>query len=330
MVVNSPPRPSHGAEVFDLATGARRAGTGSLRIGVDLGGTKTEVIALDADGCERLRRRESTPQNDYLATLELVATLVADAERACGAAPGSARVGVGTPGSLSRATGLLRGSNSVCMNGMPVKRDLESRLGRSIAIANDANCFALSEATDGAGCDADIVFGAILGTGVGGGLVIRGELVDGPNGITGEWGHNPLPWPAAGECPGPECFCGRRGCIETWLSGPGLVRDHVGVLPAAESTAKDIVARAAAGDRACGATLARYELRLARSLAHLINILDPGVIVLGGGLSNVDRWYESVPRLWGRWVFSDRVDTRLLRNVHGDSSGVRGAAWIAA
>ncbi|MDE2359607.1 MAG: ROK family protein, partial [Betaproteobacteria bacterium] len=183
---------------------------------------------------------------------------------------------------------------------------------------------------DGAGCDADVVFGAILGTGVGGGVVIRGELVDGPNGIAGEWGHNALPWPTDGECPGPECFCGRRGCIETWLSGPGLVRDHAGVLPAAKPTAKDIVARAAAGDRACEATLARYELRLARSLAHLINILDPGVIVLGGGLSNVDRWYESVPRLWGRWVFSDRVDTRLLRNVHGDSSGVRGAAWIAA
>ena len=330
MVVKSPTRPSHGAEVFDLATGARRAGGGSLRIGVDLGGTKTEVIALDADGRERLRKREPTPRNDYLATLDLVATLVADTERACGFAPGTARVGVGTPGSVSRATGLLRGSNSVCMNGMPVKRDLESRLGRTIAIANDANCFALSEATDGAGCDADIVFGAILGTGVGGGVVIRGELVDGPNGIAGEWGHNALPWPTDGECPGPECFCGRRGCIETWLSGPGLVRDHAGVLPAADSTAKDIVARAAAGDRACEATLARYELRLARSLAHLINILDPGVIVLGGGLSNVDRWYESVPRLWGRWVFSDRVDTRLVRNVHGDSSGVRGAAWIAA
>ncbi|MGE5089170.1 MAG: ROK family protein, partial [Candidatus Levyibacteriota bacterium] len=195
--------------------------------------------------------------------------------------------------------------------------------------ANDANCFALSEATDGAGCDADVVFGVILGTGVGGGLVVHGGLVDGPNGIAGEWGHNPLPWPEDAERPGPQCFCGRRGCIETWLSGPGLVRDHRSGTPGEGATAVDIVAQAARGDPRSEATLARYEERLARSLAHLINILDPGVIVLGGGLSNVDRWYETVPRLWGRWVFSDRVDTRLLRNVHGDSSGVRGAAWIA-
>ena len=331
MSIKSQPRPLRGAEVFDLATGERRAGTGTLRIGVDLGGSKTEVVALDADGGERLRRREATPQNDYPAMLDLVVALVAEAERSCGAAAGSARVGIGTPGSLSRATGLLRGSNSVCLNGMPVRRDLEARLARPIAMANDANCFALSEATDGAGCDADVVFGVILGTGVGGGVVVRGELIDGPNGIAGEWGHNPLPWPHAEECPGPTCFCGRRGCIETWLSGPGLVRDHRSAGASdANLTAKDIVARAGAGDGRCEATLARYEERLARALAHLINILDPGVIVLGGGLSNVDRWYQTVPRLWGRWVFSDRVDTRLLRNVHGDSSGVRGAAWIAA
>lgn len=323
-------RSLRGAEVFDLATGERRAGTGTLRIGVDLGGTKTEVVALDADGGERLRRREATPLGDYPGTLDLVAALVAEAEQACGVAVGSARVGVGTPGSISRATGMLRGSNSVWLNGMPVKRDLEARLARPIAMANDANCFALSEATDGAGCDADVVFGVILGTGVGGGLVVRGELVDGPNGIAGEWGHNPLPWPEDAERPGPECFCGRRGCIETWLSGPGLVRDHHGRARGERLTARDIVARASGGDESSEATLARYEERLARSLAHLINILDPGVIVLGGGLSNVDRWYETVPRLWGRWVFSDRVDTRLLRNVHGDSSGVRGAAWIAA
>ena len=298
-----------------------------LRLGIDLGGTKTEIIALDANGAERLRHREPTPKDDYAAILGLIERMVGDAERACGVRAGSAHVGIGTPGSLSRATGLLRGSNSVCLNGMPVKRDLEIRLSRAIAMDNDANCFALSEATDGAARGAGVVFGAILGTGVGGGIVVNGRVLEGRNAIGGEWGHNPLPWPRDDERPGTACFCGRSGCIETWVSGPGLARDHANASGQA-STPRAIVAGAARGDAACDATLVRYEHRLARALAHLINIVDPDVIVLGGGLSNVDRWYESVPRLWAPWIFSDRVDTALVRNVHGDSSGVRGAAWL--
>ena len=299
-----------------------------MRIGVDLGGTKTEVIVLDAAGGVRLRRREPTPSGDYPAILDLVARLVREAEQACGIAAGSAGVGVGTPGSMSRASGLLRGSNSVCMNGMPVKRDLEARLARPIAMANDANCFALSEASDGGGRGAEVVFGVILGTGVGGGLVIRGRVLEGVNGIAGEWGHNPLPWPRGEEVPGPACFCGHDGCVETYLSGPGMLRDHRAHGAIAIST-HAIVEGSRAGDAACEATMGRYEERLARALAHVINIVDPDVIVLGGGLSNVERWYESVPRLWTRWVFSDRVDTALVRHIHGDSSGVRGAAWLA-
>ena len=305
-----------------------RGAADALRLGIDLGGTKTEIIALDAAGRERLRRRERTPHEDYGAIVDLIARLVRDAERECGVAEGSARVGIGTPGSLSRATGLLRGSNSVCLNGMPVKRDLEALLGRPIAMANDANCFALSEATDGAGRGGGIVFGVILGTGVGGGLVIDGRLLQGRNAIAGEWGHNPLPWPRDDERPGAPCFCGRAGCIETWLSGPGLLRDHRNVAGGRLASSLDVVA-AAARDPACERTLARYEERLARALAHVINIVDPDVIVLGGGLSNVARWYETVPGLWTRWVFSDRVDTALVRHAHGDSSGVRGAAWLA-
>ena len=323
-------REAGGAEVFARTDAPADAHVGTVRIGVDLGGSKTEIIAFDGEGRQQLRRRESTPYNDYDAILSLVATLVADAERECGIAPGGATVGIGTPGSLSRATGLLRGSNSVCLNGMPVKRDLEARLGRTVAIANDANCFALSEATDGAGQGARVVFGAILGTGVGGGIVVDGRVLEGRNGIGGEWGHNPLPWPNDDERPGAACFCGQHGCIETWLSGPGLARDHHAHVPGGASPAHEIVARAAQHDAACDATLARYEERLARALAHVINIVDPDVIVLGGGLSNVDRWYKSVPRLWSRWVFSDRVDTALVRHAHGDSSGVRGAAWLTA
>ena len=300
-----------------------------MRIGLDLGGTKTEIIVLDADGGARLRRREPTPSTDYEAIIELVARLVREAELACDVAPGSAEVGIGTPGSLSRVTGLLRGSNSVCMNGKPVKLDLEMRLARPIAMANDANCFALSEAVDGAARGAEVVFGVILGTGVGGGFVIHGRALDGPNGIAGEWGHNPLPWPRDDERPGPACFCAHAGCIETFLSGPGLLRDHHRHGGDAAST-QAIIEGAVAGDATCEATLARYEERLARALAHVINIVDPDVIVLGGGLSNVERWYDSVPRLWTRWVFSDRVDTALVRHAHGDSSGVRGAAWLAA
>ena len=295
-----------------------------MRIGVDLGGTKIEAIAIDGAGRERFRRRVPTPQGDYDATIEAIASLVADAEASLGA---RASVGMGTPGSISRATGLLRGANSVCLNGRPIREDLSRRLGREVRVTNDANCFALSEAADGAGAEADVVFGVILGTGVGGGIVVRGRVLDGPNGIAGEWGHNPLPWPRDDERPGCACFCGKDGCIETFLSGPGLGRDHRRAT-GAELAPAAIVEAAAAGDPACEATLARYEERLARALAHVVNLLDPDVVVLGGGLSNLDRLYANVPRLWGRWVFSDRVDTRLEKHRHGDSSGVRGAAWL--
>ena len=296
----------------------------SLRIGIDLGGTKTEIVALATDGRELLRRRIPTPHENYRATLEAIAGLVADAERGLG---GRASVGIGTPGSISRATGLLRGSNSVALNGEPVKRDLEHLLKREIRITNDANCFALSEASDGAGHGAGVVFGAILGTGVGAGIVVRGRVLEGPNAIAGEWGHNPLPWPRDDERPGYRCFCGRSGCIETWVSGPAMERDHLAATREIAS-AQEIEARAARGDVACIATLDRHEERLARALAHVINLLDPDVIVLGGGLSNIDRLYANVPRRWGPWVFSDRVDTRFVKNAHGDSSGVRGAAWL--
>jgi fructokinase len=249
---------------------------------------------------------------------------VRDVEAEVGA---SGTVGIGTPGSISRATGLLRGSNSVCLNGKPIKADLEALLGREIRITNDANCFALSEATDGAGAGVEVVFGVILGTGVGGGIVVRGHVLTGPNAIAGEWGHNPLPWPRDDERPGFPCFGGHSGCIETFLSGPGIERDHLHATREALTT-HEIAARAAIGDAACGTTLKRYEERLARALAHVINIIDPDVIVLGGGMSNVQRLYVNVPNLWAPWVFSDRIDTRLVRHKYGDSSGVRGAAWL--
>ena len=296
----------------------------AVRFGIDLGGTKTEIVALAPDGRELLRRRIVTPRDDYRATLDALTRLITEAEQEL-CVRGS--VGLGTPGSISRATGLLRGSNSVCLNGQPIKRDLERLLDREIRITNDANCFALSEATDGAGRDARVVFGAILGTGVGAGIVVDGRVLDGPNAIAGEWGHNPLPWPRDDERPGAACFCGNSGCIETWLAGPGIARDHTHAT-GEEVPAQEIVARAARGDPACGATLERYEERLARALAHVINLLDPDAIVLGGGLSNIERLYTNVPQRWGSWVFSDRVDTRLFRNAHGDSSGVRGAAWL--
>jgi predicted NBD/HSP70 family sugar kinase len=297
-----------------------------LRIGVDLGGTKTEIIALGVDGRELLRRRVETPKENYGGILETVARLVRDAEAELG---DRGSVGVGTPGSISRATGLLRGSNSVCLNGKPIRADLEGMLGREVRITNDANCFALSEATDGAAAGAEIVFGVILGTGVGGGIVVRGHVLTGPNAIAGEWGHNPLPWPKDDERPGYPCFAGHSGCIETFLSGPGIERDHQRANGEA-LTSHDIGARAAIGDAACEATMRRYEERLARALAHVINIVDPDVVVLGGGMSNVQRLYVNVPALWGPWVFSDRVDTRLVRHKYGDSSGVRGAAWLGA
>ncbi len=294
-----------------------------LRIGIDLGGSKTEIAAFDAGGKTLLRRRVPTPANDYAATLALIATLIRDAERELNA---TASIGIGTPGALSPATGLMRNSNSTCLNQQPLKTDLQRVLGREVRLANDANCFALSEAIDGAAAGAASVFGVIIGTGVGGGIVINGKLLDGPNAIAGEWGHNPLPWPEDNERPGAPCYCGKRGCIETFLSGPALARDythHTGTAISAEA----IVTRSTQDARA-EQTLVRYEHRLSRALATVINLLDPEVIVLGGGLSNIARLYENIPSLWRKWVFSDTVRTRLLRNAHGDSSGVRGAAWL--
>ena len=297
---------------------------GGLRIGVDLGGTKIEAIALDGDGRELRRRRVATPVGDYDGTLDAVAKLVLDAERDIGE---RGTVGIGTPGSISSATGRLKNSNSVCLIDKPIREDLERRLGREVRLENDANCFALSEAIDGAGEGAETVFGVILGTGVGGGIVVRGRLLTGPNAIAGEWGHNPLPSPGADELPAPPCYCGRRGCIETYLSGPGLARDHA-TRHGGQLAATDIAALAADGDAACEATLMRYEGRLARALSGVINILDPQVIVLGGGISNLARLYRNLPARCAPHVFSDSIATRFLPPAYGDSSGVRGAAWL--
>lgn len=293
------------------------------RIGIDLGGTKIEALALDSEGTERFRRRVPTPRGDYDATMEAIAALVADAERVVG----RSTVGIGIPGVVSPATGLVKNANSVWLNGRPLSADLERLLGREVRLANDANCFALSEAVDGAAAGARVVFGVIIGTGTGGGIVIDRQVLVGANAIGGEWGHNPLPWPEPGEWPGPPCYCGRTGCIETFLSGPGLARDYA---KATGETldAPAIVLRAREGERRAVATLERYEQRMARALASIINVLDPDVIVLGGGLSHIERLYGNVPRLWQPYVFSDAVTTRLERAIHGDSSGVRGAAWL--
>jgi fructokinase len=294
-----------------------------IKIGLDIGGTKIEIVALDEGGRELLRRRVPTPADDYRAVLTAIAELVASAERELGA---TCSVGVGTPGALSRATGLIKNSNSLCLNGKPMKQDIEALLGREVRIDNDANCLALSEAVDGAGAGAAIVFGVILGTGVGGGICVGGRVLEGINAISGEWGHNPLP--RTGEdLPVPNCKCGRPGCVEAYLSGPALERQFL-ERTGREKSAVQIADAASSGDPDAEACLRLYESRLARALAVVINILDPGVVVLGGGMSNLERLYSSVPRLWTPHVFSDRIDTRLARNVHGDSSGVRGAAWL--
>jgi fructokinase len=297
-----------------------------MRIGIDLGGTKIEGAVLDRAGNVVARRRVPTPRGDYDATLAAIAALVADLEGAAGA---RCTVGVGMPGTLSRATSLVKNANSVWLNGRAFDSDLAARLGREIRCSNDANCFALSEAIDGAGRGARVVFGVIIGTGTGGGVVVDGRVLEGRNGVAGEWGHNALPWPEVSELPGPPCYCGRSGCIETFLSGPGLALDFERTT-GQRIASEEVAARAAAGDRDACASLDRYEHRMARALASVINLLDPDVIVLGGGLSNIDRLYDRVPAQWGRWVFSDRVDTPLLRHVHGDSGGVRGAAWLWA
>ncbi len=295
-----------------------------LRIGIDLGGTKIEGIALDGDGTTRFRERVETPARDYRAIIRRVTGLVDRIESTLGR---RGHVGIGTPGSLSPKTGLMRNSNTTCMNGMPVLADLQDSLGREIRLANDANCFALSEAVDGAGKDARVVFGVIIGTGTGAGVVIDRQVLGGCNAIAGEWGHNPLPWPRESELPGANCYCGKQGCIETWLSGPGMARDHTRH-NAVSLDPRSIDQRAGEGDEGAEATLQRYEDRLARSLAHVINLLDPDVIVLGGGMGNIGRLYRRVPALLEHYVFSDVVHTRLLPPVHGDSSGVRGAAWL--
>ena len=301
--------------------------SGRVRIGVDLGGTKIEGIALDGSDAVA-RTRVEAPRDNYPATVEAVATLVEALEKRVAA---GASVGVGIPGTLSSGAGLVKNANSVWLIGRPLLADLERRLGREVRIANDADCFAVSEAADGAGAGADVVFGVIVGTGTGAGVVVRGHVLAGPNAIAGEWGHNPLPWPTDAERPGPACYCGRQGCIERFLSGPGMEADYERATGRARQP-PEIVADAGAGDGAARDALERYEQRMARALASVINVLDPDVIVLGGGMSNIASLYEQVPRLWVPFVFgaggAEPVRTRLLRASHGDASGVRGAAWL--
>ena len=300
--------------------------TAGRALGIDLGGTKIEAVLLAADGQELWRQRIATPAGDYEATLQAIATLVAQA-RSVG---GPCSIGVGTPGSQTPA-GLMKNANSQCLNGRALQADLERLIGQPVRLANDANCLALSEATDGAGAGTGVVFAAILGTGTGAGIAVHGRVLVGPNSLAGEWGHNPLPWAVASEDPPFDCYCGRSGCIETLLSGPGLAREHRH-FGGAELTAAQIASAAAQGDAVCQASLQRYATRLARALAGVINLLDPDVIVLAGGLSKIELLYTQVPRLWGRWVVSgglqDEVRTRLVPSRHGDASGVRGAAWL--
>jgi len=293
-----------------------------MRIGIDLGGTKIAGIALAENGKIICRRRSPTPQGDYPATIKTIQTMVADLEKEAGKAHS---VGIGTPGALNPTTGTIKNANSTCLIGHPLQADLAQTLGRSVKLANDADCFTLSEATDGAAAGAKTVFGVILGTGVGGGVVINGQLLQGPNAIVGEWGHNPLPWPRPDELPGPDCYCGKQGCIESFCSGPGVVRDYG---QPAIKTVQEIVTSAEDGNEQAKITLQRHCDRLARALAVVVNILDPEVIVMGGGLSNLTHLYEDIPKIWGRYIFSDSVLTRLLPPKFGDSSGVRGAAWL--
>jgi fructokinase len=295
-------------------------------LGIDLGGTKIEAVLLAGDGSETWRQRVATPAGDYGATVAVLAALVA---RARAVEPEAFTIGVGTPGALA-ASGLMKNCNSTCLNGMPLQADLDAAFGQPVVLANDANCLALSEATDGAGAGAPVVLAAILGTGAGAGIAVHGRVLQGPHRLAGEWGHNPLPWAEAGRDPVFDCYCGQRGCIETLVSGSGLARDHAHVNGEALS-GEAIVQRAQSGDAACRATLDRHARRLAQALAAVINLLDPDVIVLGGGLSRLPHLYEHVPALWGQWVFGasrDPVRTRLLPARHGDASGVRGAAWI--
>lgn len=296
-----------------------------LQLGIDLGGTKVAAVVLAADGRAIWEQRVPTPRDDYDGTIAAIADLVAAGEKAAGS---SCTVGIGVPGAISPATGMIKNANSNWLNGRPLHEDLARRLAREVRLANDANCLAISEAVDGAAAGADVVFGVILGTGTGSGVVVRGQVVVGANAIAGEWGHNPLPAPDDDERPGPVCYCGRRGCIETFLSGPGLAADYARRGGAA-IPGEEIVKRAEAGDdRLATAVLDRWTGRLAKSLASVINLLDPDVIVVGGGLSRIARLYEDVPQLWSRWIFSDHVVTRLVPARFGDASGVRGAARL--
>ena len=295
-----------------------------MRIGIDLGGTKIEAIALDNSGVELYRERIDTPQGDYRETVDAIVTLVQLLEAETRQ---TGTVGIGIPGAISPATNLVKNANSTWLIGKPLHTDLEHALSRPVRIENDANCFVVSEATDGAARSFDVVFGVIIGTGTGGGIYVRGKEITGTNAIAGEWGHNPLPWPTPDEYPGQECYCGKLGCIETWLSGPGFSNDHQ-MHGGKGSIARDIVLLAEQGDETANTSLLRYEDRMARALATVINIIDPDVIVLGGGMSNVTRLYNHVPKLWGKYAFSDQVTTKLVPPLHGDSSGVRGAAWL--
>ena len=294
-----------------------------MRIGIDLGGTKIEAIVLDNAGDEHFRHRVATPRGSYEKTIGTIVDLVAAAEAHIGS---QCTIGVGIPGTVSPATGLIKNENSTWLIGKRFDRDLKNALDRPVRLANDANCFALSEASDGAGANVASVFGVILGTGVGGGLVMSGRLASGANAIAGEWGHNPLPWREDGEDPGPECWCGKHGCIETFLSGPAFEAQWFTATNQKQSVAE--IVELSISDRVAESHVARYENRLARSLATVINLIDPDIIVLGGGLSNIDRLYENVPRMWQRFAFSDEIETPLRRAEHGDSSGVRGAAWL--
>ena len=298
------------------------------RIGIDLGGTKTEAVVIDKDGKEIFRRRVSTPSGNYDGIIDAIASLI-DAMPV--AVDRKTPVGVGIPGTISPATGVVKNANSTVLIGHKLDHDLSSALGRDVRLANDADCFALSEALDGAGQDSPIVFGAIIGTGVGGGLVVNNHIVRGPNAITGEWGHNPLPWPRpdAGELPGDACYCGKRGCIETFLSGPSLARAYA-KFAGKTADAATIAARDLADELDATRVLDAYIDQLARGLATVINVIDPHVVVLGGGISNISRLYRDLPKALARYVFSDTVVTRVLPPLHGDSSGVRGAAWLWA
>jgi fructokinase len=303
-----------------------------VRIGIDLGGTKIEGLALNQSGGEIARLRVLTPKHDYAATVKAIVEVVSYLERQAKSVRGTASVGVGIPGTVVQATGLVKNANSTWLNGQPLERDLTAALGRPVRCANDANCMAVSEATDGAAAGAAMVFGVILGTGCGGGVAVGGHVHIGPNGLAGEWGHNPLPWATEDELPGPHCYCGRFGCIETWISGTGLANDHATVHPPGAGhrlTATEIVAAAEAGDAAAEGSLVRLENRIGRALASAVNLLDPDVIVLGGGLSKADRLYRNLPALIARHLFGGgELATPVLKAMHGDASGVRGAAWL--